>query len=235
MKTVVAIQHVAFENLGSFEPVLREQGYQIAYLAAWEPAFAARLASVDADLLVVLGGPVGVYKDADYPFLSHEVALIRQRVREQKAVLGICLGAQLIAAALGGQVYSTGSKEIGWGPLTLTTEGADSALRYLDGSATPVLHWHGDTFTLPDGAVRLASTAACENQAFAVGRHVLALQFHAEVRGDIEAWLIGHACEIGQAGLSVAQLRDDTSRHIEQLTVQAARLLDDWLKRAVPT
>ena len=144
--------------------------------------------------------------------LLDELRLLERRVRTARATLGICLGAQLIARALGSPVYPGARKEIGWGPLELTTYGRHSPLQHLD--TVPVLHWHGDTFDLPDGADRLASTAVTANQAFAVGPAIFALQFHAEVEAkNFERWLIGHRLEIASvAGLSVGGLRDDAQR-----------------------
>lgn len=236
MKSVVAIQHVAFENLGSFEPVLVERGYTVRYVPAWSAGLAEQVRDAAPDLLVVLGGPIGVYEDQDYPFLRDEIELLAQRLAAGQATLGICLGAQLMAAALGASVYASGAKEIGWSPLTLSAAGQDSALRFLSGAATDVLHWHGDTFSLPKGAVHLASTEACHNQAFAYGAHALGLQFHAEVLGEnIEHWLVGHACEIAQSeGVEVQALRRDTARHGALLQAQARRFFGAWLAQALP-
>ncbi len=235
MKNVVAIQHVAFEHLGSLEAVLREQGYAVHYLPAWSAGLAAQVQQLSPDLLVVLGGPIGVYEDHLYPFLRVEKALLKQRLAAGLPTLGICLGAQLMAAALGGEVYASGAKEIGWSPLTLTEAGRDSPLRFLSGELADVLHWHGDTFTLPPGAVHLASTPVCLNQAFAWGAHALGLQFHLEAQGDqIEHWLVGHACEIAGAGVDVEALRRGAQRHGAALEEQARRFFGAWLAQAVP-
>lgn len=235
MKSVVAIQHIAFENLGSLEAVLSEQGYTVQYLPAWSANLAAQVQAIAPDLLVVLGGPIGVYEEDRYPFLAEEKALLKRRLADGKPTLGICLGAQLMAAALGGEVYASGHKEIGWAPLTLSAAGLDSPLRFLSGELADVLHWHGDTFTLPAGAVHLASTAVCQNQAFAYGAHALGLQFHPEAQGEqIEHWLVGHACEIAGAGVDVTALRRDARRHGAALQEQARRFFSAWLAQAVP-
>ncbi|CAA7623309.1 glutamine amidotransferase [Magnetospirillum sp. SS-4] len=213
MKTCIAIRHVAFEDLGSFEPVLWERGFDVAYReAGWD-----ELDAVDPlapDLMVVLGGPIGAYEDESYPFLADELKLIEARLKAGRPIVGICLGAQLIARALGARVYPNGGvKEIGWSPLDLTDAGRASCLAALD--AVPVLHWHGDTFDLPDGATLLASTPLTRHQAFSWGRSALGLQFHVEAtRHGLERWFIGHACEIaGVPGLSVRDLRAETRRH----------------------
>jgi len=207
--------------------VLAQRGYRAEYREAGvSPPTAADWR--DAALVVVLGGPIGVYEADRYPWLAHEIAGLRERLGRRLPTLGICLGAQLMAAALGARVYPGPVKEIGWGELALTDAGHRSCLAAL-GDA-PVLHWHGDTFDLPEGATRLASTALTPNQAFAVGDHALALQFHVEADGAaIEPWLIGHTCELGQAGVSVNALR---ARSIEVATRAAqagAQALGAWL------
>jgi GMP synthase (glutamine-hydrolysing) len=134
-----------------------------------------------------------------------------------------------MAHALGARVYPSGFKEIGWARIELTAEGQASSLRHL--ARTPVLHWHGDTFDLPDGAVRLASTPICENQAFAYGDRALALQFHAEAAGRaLESWFVGHTAEIAATpGVSVPQLRADTARFEDAITEHGTALFAEWL------
>ena len=228
MLQTLAIRHVAFEDLGLLPPLLTARGHAVRYLEA--PLH--DLADVDplaADLLVVLGGPIGVYQSDLYPFLDAETALLERRLAAGRATLGICLGSQLLAKTLGARVYASGYKEIGWAPITLTEEGSTSPLRHLE--STPVLHWHGDTFDLPEGAVRLASTRVCRNQAFSWGTAVLALQFHAEAAGrSLEAWFVGHTGEIAATpGLSVPQLRSDTARCTPMLERAGKAFFEEWL------
>jgi GMP synthase (glutamine-hydrolysing) len=224
----LAIRHVPFEDLGLLGPLLAELGHDVRYIEA-PTANLAALDPLAPDLLVVLGGPIGVYENDRYPFLDHEVALLAARLRAQRPTLGICLGSQLMARALGARVYSSGTKEIGWAPITLSAAGHRSPLRHLEGTA--VLHWHGDTFDLPNGAVHLASTAECRNQAFSIGTHALALQFHGEAAGlALESWFVGHACEISATpGLSVPQLRSDTARYSAALVRQGSECFREWL------
>jgi GMP synthase (glutamine-hydrolysing) len=225
--TAVAIRHVAFEGLGLIEPVLRRAGYTphvcdagVDDLWTIEP--------VKTDLLIVLGGPIGAYEDDRYPFLADELRILDRRLAAGRPTLGICLGAQLIARALGARVYPGPAKEIGWAPIALTEEGRSSPLAHLDGHA--VLHWHGDTFDLPKDATLLASTEVCANQAFAIGSNVLGLQFHGETDGaGIERWLIGHACELAAAGIDPRTIRADTERHGAPLGAAGTRLFADWL------
>ncbi len=227
LKTAVAIRHVAFETLGTFEPELERAGYSLDYADAAQ----GHLTTLDAlapDLLIVLGGPIGVYETDTYPFLTTELALIEQRLHAGLPTLGICLGAQLIAAALDAKVASTGTKEIGFAPLTLTSLGADGPLRHL--ADVPVLHWHGDGFELPIGAALLATTQV-SNQAFAIGPNVLGLQFHPEANTehDLEAWLIGHACELAGAGIDPRSIRADARRHGAPLARAGRAMFADWL------
>jgi len=231
--SALAIRHVAFEDLGSFARVLRARGFRVAYRDAGRHDIGA-LDALAPDLVVVLGGPIGAYEENVYPFLRDELRLIERRLAAKRPVLGICLGAQLMARALGARVHPGRAKEIGWSALTLTPEGARSPLGFLAPEKTKVLHWHGDTFELPKGATRLAATDPCANQAFALGRRALALQFHAEVSAKIiETWLIGHAHEIGATpGVTVEQLRADTARFAPALAAQGPRCFAAWLDGA---
>jgi GMP synthase (glutamine-hydrolysing) len=229
MKTALAIRHVAFEDLGSFAEPIAEAGFSICYVEAGMQAIPAEAA--EADLLIVLGGPIGVYQTDDYPFLSDEAALIRARLGRDAPTLGVCLGGQLMAAALGARVYPGGAgKEIGFAPITLTQAGRASALAALVEPEAEVLHWHGDTFDLPDGAVLLASSALYAHQAFAVGRRGLALQFHPEAEKDsLERWFIGHAAELGAAGVSIAGLRAAAEARARGLRARSRRFIARWL------
>ena len=232
MKTVLALRHVAFEDLGSFAPVLAERGYAIRYLEAGYDDLALVDPLTD-DLLVALGGPIGVYEDEAYPFIRGALAMLRARLDAGRAVLGVCLGCQMLARALGSAVYPGGRKEIGWGPLTLTEAGHASPLAAL-ADGTPVLHWHGDTFDLPDGATLLASTDLYPNQAFAWGQRALGLQFHLETTArGLERWFIGHAGEIAHTpGLSVPALRAATAQHAVAAEERGRRCLTHWLNQA---
>ncbi|SIT49718.1 Glutamine amidotransferase [Paraburkholderia piptadeniae] len=226
---VLAIRHVHFEDLGSLERVLGDRGRLVRYL---DVGF-ARIEAPDPvrpSLMVILGGPISAYDDDRYPTLGPLVAMIEKRVAAGLPTLGICLGAQLIARVLGSRVYPSGNIEIGWTPLTLTDAGKRSPLRHLDGAHTSMLHWHGDTFDLPQGAVHLASTPACQNQAFSWGKHVLGLQCHPEIRTDrFEPWLIGNAGEIAGHGLDVRKLRADTATHGPKLEAAACTMFGEWL------
>ncbi len=230
MKRALALRHVPFEDLGCFEQVLANRGFDVAYLEAPQDDLSA-LSRTPPDLLVVLGGPIGVYDTGDYPFLAEEIRLLEGRLSQRLPTLGLCLGAQLMARALGARVYPTGGKEIGWAPVRLTDAGRASCLAPLAEDGVAVLHWHGDTFDLPEGATRLASTDFCENQAFSFGPEALALQFHLEATASgLESWFVGHTCEIAATpGISVAELRSDTVRHAERTQAIGAACLETWL------
>jgi GMP synthase (glutamine-hydrolysing) len=228
-QTALAIRHVAFEDLGVLGPLLIGRGYSIRYLdAGIDPIDITALSS--SDLLIVLGGPIGVYETERYPFLLQERVAITARLALDRPTLGICLGAQLVAQALGAEVGSTGRVEIGYRLLELTEPGRSSVLADLE--STPVLHWHGDQFEIPPGASRLAETPGFPNQAFALGDRILALQFHLETDPtQIERWLIGHAHELATHRLDPGLLRHEAGQFGPRLTQIAGRVFGAWLDR----
>ena len=240
-------QHVEFEGLGLIEPWLRARGHELSSTRWWagERATAAEIA--DCDWLVVMGGPMNIYQYRDHPWLPAEKAAIAAAIHAGKRVLGICLGAQLIADVLGGKVVQNAEREIGWWPLRpVPTHEARAEFQALPGSpvdrgaaerfALPgglvepvVLHWHGDTFALPPGAVGLAESAACRRQAFAWGARVLALQFHLEM-DEVAVARICEACaaELAAGGRWV-QSAERIARGARIHGEEAAALLDRWL------
>lgn len=223
-----AIHHVAFEDLGNLHSQLTDRGYEISYFSATNPQHMEILSQEDPDLLVVLGGPIGVYEEQDYPFLVTEKKIIEMQLERNRPVIGICLGAQLIASTLGARVYSGSNKEIGWRPITTCNTDKAPWAKSLDGEN--VLHWHGDTFDIPSGATLFASSRDYPNQAFTYGTNVLALQFHIEVLPNaFEQWLVGHACEIsGYKQASVNDLRNQCKQHAEAMQALAASFWADW-------
>lgn len=231
-KTALAIRHVHFEDLGVFEGALGAAGYRVGYHDVDERGL-DRVDPLAPDLLVVLGGPIGVYEVEAYPFVAEELRMVGDRLAAKRPTLGLCLGAQLMAAALGARVAPMDHKEIGFSPLTLSEAGRGSPLRHLDG--VPVLHWHGDAFEIPAGADNLAATALCPTQAFAAGPNILGLQFHPEVdaTAGIERWLVGHAAELAHGGIDPRSLREQASKHGPALRQAAPRMIAEWLERLV--
>jgi GMP synthase (glutamine-hydrolysing) len=230
IKKCLAVRHVAFEDLGLLGPLVAACGYGVRYHDAGIQPFDAETL-LAPDLLIVLGGPIGVYERDSYPFIADEVAAIAVRLEADKPMLGICLGAQMMAAALGARVAPGPVKEIGWAPLTLTADGQKSVLAPL--GATPVLHWHGDNCELPTGCTRLASTPHCPVQAFACTPSQLALQFHLETEpASFESWLVGHTVELGKAGIDPRQLRTQ-ARTVGPATRELGqKVLAAWLDKA---
>jgi GMP synthase (glutamine-hydrolysing) len=226
-KSCLAVRHVAFEDLGLLGPLLSARGYDVHYHDAGIERFDAGTL-LEADLVVVLGGPIGVYECETYPFVTDEIAAVAARLHANKPILGICLGAQMMAAALGARVAPGPVKEIGYAPLTLMASGQFSVLAPL--ATRPVLHWHGDNCELPAGCECLASTRDCPVQAFSRTPTQLALQFHLETDpARFEAWLVGHAVELGKAGLDPRKLRDQARTLGPQMREVGQKVLSAWL------
>ena len=229
-RSAVALRHVAFEDLGLLAPILEREGWNVSFCEA--PVDDLSHSSIrDADLLIVLGGPIGVYETESYPFLGSEIDLLERRLAQGLPTLGICLGAQLMAKALGARVSAGNVKEIGWGSVTLSDAGHASSLKPLAEGA-PVLHWHGDAFDLPENATRLASNENDQNQAFAFGSNILALQFHLEADPrQLEEWYVGHAVELAASKISVQELRTKTAEMSKITARQADRVFTSWLSQ----
>ncbi|MGO9115946.1 MAG: type 1 glutamine amidotransferase [Thermoguttaceae bacterium] len=170
------LQHVAFEDAANIGVWAHERGHRLTRTRLdLDPSLPE---PKDLDWLVVMGGPMNVDEHAIYPWLVREKEFIRRTIDRGIPVLGVCLGGQLISSVLGGQVTKNRQKEIGWFPVTFTSEAARLPVFARFPPQVPAFHWHGDTFSIPPAAIRLAASDGCDNQAFQYGRRVVALQFH---------------------------------------------------------
>ena len=189
MSKLLVFRHVAHEILGTLDPLLRNSGFRMKYVNfERNPDAKPKISNYDG--LIVLGGPMNVDQTKQYPNLVTEIEIIKRAIDSQKPVLGICLGSQLLAKALGAEVRKNKKPEIGWYDVTPTPEGTkDNLISRFDGTEK-IFQWHGDTFELPNGAVHLASSHYCNNQAFKYGNNIYGFQFHLEVDTRlIERWL----------------------------------------------
>jgi len=171
-------QHVPFEGLGSTEEWAKTNNHSLSSTQLYNNNIMPGIS--DFDWLIIMGGPMSVYDELQHPWLIEEKRFIRQAIEARKTVLGICLGSQLISAALGASVYRNTEKEIGWFDIQFSAYAQKSSLFSHMGESLKTFHWHGDTFDLPDKAILLASSAGCKNQAYIYKERVLALQFHPE-------------------------------------------------------
>lgn len=216
---ILAIQNAPGEHLGYFEHVLEKQGVSFEYTT---PSEFPPLRNYSR--LIVLGGPMGVYEDKKYPFIKEETMYIRKAFSMDMPVLGVCLGSQLMASALGAQVSPGGEKELGWLPVMLTEDGeTDYVMRTLPPEFT-AFHWHGDTFTLPEKASHLASSEMYENQAFRYDTSY-ALQFHLEItEGMVKEWVLELNKKQGE------EIVNSTRENIAALNDLAEKFLKSWLE-----
>ncbi len=215
MKTIRIhyLQHVPFENLGYIEIWANERNYPLTSTLLFEDDTFPQLN--DFDMLVVMGGPMGIYDEDIYAWLKPEKAFIKSAIEANKIVLGVCLGSQFIADALGAEVYANKQKEIGWFPITKTEEGkGEELLTDLPDSFT-VMHWHGDTFELPEGAIHLLQTRACVNQAYLYNNNVLGLQFHLETMPESLQYLIDN-CREELVPETYIQSEEDILKHYSE-------------------
>ncbi len=180
------LQHVAFEGIGSIDAWLTQRNANVSYTRFHESTELPALSEID--LVIIMGGPMSVHDEVEFPWLVEEKSFLREALRAGIPMLGICLGAQLLASVLGAEVYTNSQKEIGWFDITKVQN--SNVFQFPD--TITVFHWHGETFTLPEGAVQLARSAACEQQAFQFNDNVIGLQFHLETTPDSVNSMIHH-------------------------------------------
>lgn len=188
-----SLQHVPFEDIGSMASDFQARTYSVTTTHWYRGDSAPGINSFD--VLIVMGGPMGIYDEAIYPWLADEKILIKQAIDAGKVVLGICLGAQLIADVLGGKVTRNAHREIGWLPLTIQPEASDHPIARILAKYPEVFHWHGDTFAIPAGALHIARSEGCLNQAYIYGNRVYGFQFHLETTPASAKALIENCAE----------------------------------------
>lgn len=213
------LEHVSFEGPAAIADWARERGIDVERTAIYAGKSAPDVDSFD--ILAVMGGPMNIYEEDKYPWLAAEKRLIKEAIDAGKIVIGVCLGAQLIADCLGAKITPNEYKEIGWLPITLA-EGELLAF-----------HWHGDTFSLPAGSERLASSVACLNQGFTFGKNVLALQFHIEYSPESIETMIKNCPEDfadgGRYVQTVEQMREQIESRTADCNTALSRMLDRFI------
>lgn len=232
---ILVFQHVPYEPLGTLDRLLKASGFRIRYVNfARDPDQRPDLSRYAA--LIVLGGPMNIDDTTTYPNLATEVEILREALAVDMSVLGICLGAQLLAKALGGRVARAPSAEIGWYDVDLTRAGADDPVLSTFAPRQRVFQWHEDNIELPTGIDALASSAACPVQAFRHGEHAYGFQFHLEVdRFLVERWLTVPAnqpvLEAERGRIDPDAIRDGTAVEITKLEAQSATTFGRWIDR----
>jgi GMP synthase-like glutamine amidotransferase len=223
-------QHVAFETPGTILEWARQNSHSISYTYFFETSF--RLPALqDIDALLIMGGYMNVDEEQQFPWLKEEKRFIAQAIAAGKKVIGICLGSQLIAAALGAKVYKGAEKEIGFFPITFNKEALAHPLFNHFGNPYTAFHWHGDTFDLPANAQLVASTGVCKHQAYHIGNNVLALQFHFEMNEPVIEVMMKHdGHELDEAG-SYIQSKNEIRKsfyHLQQNKMDLFVMLDKF-------
>lgn len=220
VKHVAVIRHIGVEGLGTIEDVLKSKALSFRYMNTWKDRLPHDVSDFRA--LVILGGPMGVYELDKYPFIEAELSLIKKARDARLPVIGICLGSQMIAQALGGRVYKGSVKEIGWYDIYFTQEASrDKLFASVEAvkdksSVMKVFQWHGDTFDLPNEAVVLAGSQLYTNQAFRIG-NIYGLQFHIEIKeSDIKTWIDEYKTELAglKANIDINRILADTRKYI---------------------
>jgi GMP synthase-like glutamine amidotransferase len=204
-----SLQHVDFEDIGSMTNDLRARGYNLSTTHWYKGDTAPALDNIDA--VIVMGGPMGIYDEALYPWLADEKQFIHAAITAGKIVLGVCLGAQLIADVLGAKVTRNTYKEIGWLPLQINPAAATHPIAQVLAKYSPVFHWHGDTFSLPPDALLIAQSEGCKHQAYVYKDRVFGFQFHLETTRASAQALIEHCGE----DITQNAVNSDASRYIQ--------------------
>lgn len=238
MPKILVFQHVAHQILGTLDPLLRQAGFRIRYVNfGRDPGARPELNGYDG--LVVLGGPMNADETALHPHLQHEIDVIREAIDRERPMLGICLGAQLLARALGGRVERAPSREVGWYEVAMTGAARSDAILGHFEPVERLFQWHGDTFEVPRGAVHLASSELCPNQAFRAGERAYGFQFHLEADGRlIERWLATPEYRehllAGDGAIDPEHIRDQTAACIHRQREIATRAFGGFVEMLRP-
>lgn len=227
-KQALIIRHVPYEGVAGYRDPIEAAGYHVDRIDVSDPAFST-LDLREPDLLIMMGGPMGVYEQDQHPWITCQLRRLAHRLEADRPTLGVCFGAQMMAAALGARVYPGPVKEVGFHPVSVHDHAIDGPLRHLVG--VPILHWHGDTFTLPQGVDLIASSHVYDHQAFRRGNNLLALQFHAEMGQDprFDAWIEEWPGSVIEAGGDEASLRAAHDVHGPGAVAAGRAMIAEWL------
>jgi GMP synthase (glutamine-hydrolysing) len=228
-KTALIIRHVPYEGVAAFRTPIEEAGYEVDRIDVSDDRFSA-LDLAEPDLLIMMGGPMGVYEQDKYPWIACQLRRLARRLDANRPTLGVCFGAQMIAEAMGAKVFAGHACEVGFHPVTLHGSALYGPLRHI--AEVPVLHWHSDTFTLPENVELLASSALFDHQAFRRGNNILALQFHAEMGLDprFDSWIESGEQAMVRAGTTEARLRADHDRLGPGAVAAGQAMIAEWLE-----
>lgn len=229
-KTALIIRHVPYEGVAGYRQPIEDAGYLVDRIDVADPIFPT-LDLREPDLLIMMGGPMGVYEQDRYPWIGCQMRRLAHRLDAGRPTLGVCFGAQMMAAALGADVYEGPHKEVGFHPIRIHDHAKETPLRHLED--VPILHWHGDTFTLPDNVELLASSHVYQHQAFRRGNNILAVQFHAEMGQDprFDAWIEEWPGSVIEAGGDEASLRAAHDLHGPVAVAAGRKMIAEWLQQ----
>jgi GMP synthase (glutamine-hydrolysing) len=227
VKTALIIRHVPHEGVAGYREPIEAAGYHVDRIDVADPQFGT-VDLREPDLLIMMGGPMGVYEHDKFPWIRCQLRRLALRLEADRPTLGVCFGSQMMAAALGGEVFPGEVKEVGFHPITVHDK--VGPLRHVED--VPVLHWHGDTFTLPDNVELLASSYVYDHQAFRRGNNLLALQFHAEMGEDprFDAWIEQSPGDVAAVGHTPESLRAAHAEHGSRAVSAGRAMISEWLE-----
>jgi GMP synthase (glutamine-hydrolysing) len=229
---LLAFRHTDCDGLGSLMPAFTAQGVNCRYVDSYKDDL-SNFDALTPDIVVVLGGAPGVYQAETYDFIKHETDIIAARIDTGKPVMGICLGAQMMAKAIGSDVYvGKHGVEKGWGELRVIEDKSADIVRRFDGAHGRVLHWHGDTFDLPSSAELLASSTQYKNQIFRAGKNAYGFQCHIEATHDILLnWFVNSAGDVASGAIDLENIRADTNRYVQTMIENSEIFVQKWVQQ----